>query len=61
MVTVVAAVVLTIVGLSVTVLPIEVLNELLAESSIELTREQGWLALTASPALLIAGSLLRGL
>lgn len=57
MITVVAAIVLTIVGLSVTVLPIAIVNDTLRETGYQLTREQGWLALVASPVLLIIGSL----
>jgi hypothetical protein len=61
MITVLAAVALTLVGLAVTVYPIDFVNNLLTDNSIEITREQGWMALVASPLLLVAGSLLRGL
>ena len=61
LITVLLAVALTIVGLSVTELPIDWVNEQLMEANFELTEEQGWMALGASPLLLIAGSLFRGL
>jgi hypothetical protein len=61
LITVFLAVALTVVGLSVTEYPIDFVNEQLMEANITLTREQGWMALGASPLLLIAGSLLRGL
>jgi hypothetical protein len=54
---------LTLVGLAVTLSPeaLEFVNDLLADADITLTEEQGWLALAASPVLLIAGSLFRSL
>jgi hypothetical protein len=61
MITVLLAVALTLIGLSVTIQPIGFINDLLADRSIEITREQGWMALTGSPLLLIAGSILKGL
>lgn len=61
LITVLLAVALTIVGLSVTEYPIDWVNDQLMEANFELTKEQGWMALVASPVLLIAGSLLRGL
>lgn len=61
MVTIVVAVALTVVGLSVTILPIDPVNRLLAETGVDITREHGYWALLASPVLLIAGSLFRGL
>jgi len=63
MITVLLAVALTLVGLAVTLSPdaLEFVNDLLADADITLTEEQGWLALVASPVLLIAGSLFRGL
>jgi hypothetical protein len=62
-VTVLLAVALTLVGLAVTTSPdaLEFVNELLADNDITITEEQGWLALLASPVLLVAGSLFRGL
>jgi hypothetical protein len=62
-ITILLAVALTGVGLAVTISPsaLEFVNELLADADITLTEEQGWLALLASPVLLIAGSVLRGL
>lgn len=59
--TVLLAVALTIVGLSVSEYPIDWVNEQLMEANITVTEEQGWMALGASPLLLIAGSLFRGL
>lgn len=61
MITVLIAAALTLVGLSVTIEPIAFINDFLADQSIEITREQGWMMLTASPLLIIAGSVLRGL
>lgn len=61
-VTIAVAVVLTLVGLAVTrTVEIQPILDLLAQANMELTEEQGWLALAASPALLVAGSFLRGL
>ncbi|HVF20874.1 MAG TPA: hypothetical protein VNA14_11625 [Mycobacteriales bacterium] len=61
-VTIVVAVLLTLVGLAVTrTVEIQPILDLLAQADLELTQEQGWLALAASPALLVAGSFLRGL
>jgi hypothetical protein len=61
MVTVLVAVVLTVVGVSLTVQEIGFVRDLLTENDIEITRDQAYIALTASPLLLVAGSLLRGL
>ena len=61
LITVFLAVALTVVGLSLTEYPIDWVNEQLMEANLELSREQGWMALGASPLLLIAGSLFRGL
>jgi hypothetical protein len=61
MITILVAVALAVVGLAVTILPIDTVNDLLADADIVLGREEGWLALIASPVLLIAGSLFRGL
>jgi hypothetical protein len=60
-VTVLAAIALSIVGLSVTVHPIVWVNERLADANLTLTHHDGWLCLLASPVLLVAGSLLPGL
>lgn len=62
MVTIVVAVALTLVGLAVTgTVEIAPVTELLARAELELSKEQGWLALLASPALLVLGSFFRGL
>jgi hypothetical protein len=65
MITVVLAIALTIVGLSLTVLGIEAINttvmDLVRGMDLGLTRERlGWFALLASPLLLTVGSLLKG-
>ncbi|MGH2812741.1 MAG: hypothetical protein ACRDI1_08535 [Actinomycetota bacterium] len=62
MITIVLAVALTIVGLSATVIPIEAINDLVLETGYNLTenRELAWLALLASPVLLIIGSFFAG-
>ena len=56
MVTVLVAVVLTVIGLSLTVLPIDPVTDLLREVGLKLTKEQKWLTLAASPILLIIAS-----
>ena len=61
MITCVGAVVLTVVGLAVTVLPIDIVTQQLTEWGIVLGQREGWIALLASPLLLIAGSFMRGL
>ncbi len=61
MVTVILAVVLLVIGLSGTILPIDPVNDLLRQVGFRLTRDVAEVALVASPALLIAGSLVRGL
>lgn len=61
MITVIAAIVLTVAGVSRTVLPIEAVNDLLAQYVPQMTRDHAYIALLASPLLLIAGSLFRGL
>ena len=61
MITVLVAVALTIVGLSVTVLPIDAVNDFIRDQAWTVTEEQAWWMLGASPVLLIAGSLFRGL
>ena len=61
LITVLLAVALTIVGLAVTEVPIDWVNEQLMEANLELGKEEGWVALAASPVLLIIGSLFRGL
>lgn len=60
-VTCVLAVGLTVVGLAVTIHPIQPILDLLADNDIRVTREQGWWALVASPALLVVGSFFRGI
>ena len=61
MITVVIAVVLTIVGLSLTVLPIDPITDVLREIGLRLSKEQRWLVLAASPVLLIVASFVPGL
>lgn len=56
MVTVVVAVALTLIGLSLTVLQIDPVNDALREIGLKLTREQRWLVLAASPTLLVVAS-----
>ncbi len=60
-VTVLLALALTVVGLSLTVMPIAPVNDLLRETGVRLTREHGYWALLASPLLLVLGSFLKGL
>ena len=60
-VTIVLAVALTVIGLAVTVHPIQPVLDLLDQGGIELSREQGWLALHGSPLLLVVGSFFRGI
>jgi hypothetical protein len=60
-VTIVLAVALTVIGLAVTVHPIQPVIDLLDKAGVELSREQGWLALHASPVLLVIGSFFRGI
>ncbi|HEV2890558.1 MAG TPA: hypothetical protein VGX28_09295 [Frankiaceae bacterium] len=60
-VTIVLAVALTVIGLAVTVHPIKPVLDLLESGNVELTRDQGWWALLASPALLVVGSFFRGI
>ncbi|HEY6608408.1 MAG TPA: hypothetical protein VI277_04350 [Candidatus Limnocylindria bacterium] len=65
--TVVIAIALVVVGLSATVFPIDIVNEVLAfvQSTIGIefvvTTQIAWLCLFAGDALLIAGSLLPGI
>lgn len=62
LVTIIVAVALTVLGLVVTdTIAIPAITDLLADNDITLSKEQGWLALLGSPALLVAGSFLRGL
>ena len=67
LVTVVIALALIVVGLSVTVFPLDFVNQALDlvqsyfGTSIEVTTELGWLFLLAGDALLVAGSLLPGI
>jgi hypothetical protein len=66
-VTVVIALALIVVGLSVTIFPLDFVNQALdlvqsyLGTSIEVTTELGWLFLLAGDALLVAGSLLPGI
>ena len=65
MVTVVVAIALTVIGLSLTVLRIEAINSVVMgvvqQAGAGLTRQEiGWSALLASPLLLALGSLLKG-
>ena len=67
LVTVLIALALIVVGLSVTVFPLDFVNQALdlvqsyLGTSIEVTTELGWLFLLAGDALLVAGSLLPGI
>ncbi len=61
MVTVLAAIALTLVGLSVTILPIDFVNDLLKQADVRLTAEQGYWLLVASPVLLAVASLVPNL
>jgi hypothetical protein len=61
LVTVLAAVALTVAGIHVNLHHIQQVGDLLAKANIEPTRQQGWLALLASPALLVVGSFFRGI
>lgn len=62
LVTIVVAVLLTVIGLAVTeVVAIQPVIDLLEQAELSLSESQGWLALLASPVLLILGSFLRGL
>ena len=67
LVTVVIAVALIVVGLSVTIFPLDFVNQALdlvqstIGTNIEVTEQLGWLFLLAGDALLIAGSLLPGI
>jgi hypothetical protein len=61
MVTVLVAVVLTVVGVSLTVQPIGFVNDLLREAGLRITRQQAHWMLLGSPLLLVAGSLLPNL
>lgn len=67
LVTVVIALALIVVGMSVTVFPLDFVNQALdlvqsyLGTSIEVTTELGWLFLLAGDALLVAGSLLPGI
>ena len=61
LVTVAAALVLTVVGLHLTILPIQFVSDLLNQTGLSLQRNpHGYLALLASPVLLIIGSLFPG-
>ncbi len=59
--TVLASILLTLAGLSQTILSIQAIDDLLARFDVTITPEYAWIALIASPLLLIAGSFFRGL
>jgi hypothetical protein len=60
-ITVVVSLLLMVVGLSASGLfAIAPVNDLLSSADLSLTKQQGFLALLASPLLLVAGSYLRG-
>lgn len=67
LVTVVIALALILVGLSVTIFPLDFVNQALdlvqstIGTNIEVTTQLGWLFLLAGNALLVAGSLLPGI
>lgn len=62
LVTIIVAVALTLIGLAVTdAVTIQPITDLLEQADISLTEEQGWLALLASPTLLVIGSFFRGI
>ena len=62
MVTVLAAIAATIVGLVMTAtIKIQWVLDRLADANIDLDERNGWFLLLASPLLLVAGSLFRGL
>ena len=61
LITLIAAAVLTIVGIHVVVHPIGIVHDILKSADIKLTRDQGRWCLIGSPLLLVAGSLLPGL
>lgn len=60
-ITILAAIALTIVGVSVCLHEIGPVSDLLAKANLEPTKEQGQLALLLSPALLVVGSFFRGI
>ena len=67
MITVVAAVALILVGMSATIFPLDFVNAALdvvqemLGTSIQVTKEVGWLFMFAGDALLVVGSLLPGI
>ena len=62
LVTIIVAVALTVVGLAVTgAVEIKPILDALESADLSLSREQGWLVLAASPALLVVGSFFRGI
>jgi hypothetical protein len=62
LVTIFVAVALTVVGLAVTrTVEIKPVLDLLESADLSLSKEQGWLALLASPVLLVVGSFFRGI
>jgi hypothetical protein len=60
LITIAVSLLLMLVGIAVSLTPIQPVLDLLKSVDLELSKEQGWLALLASPALLVAGSYLRG-
>lgn len=62
LITIFVSLALTVIGLAVTeVVTIQPVVDLLAEADLTLTESQGWMALAASPVLLVLGSFFRGL
>jgi hypothetical protein len=62
LVTIAVAVLLTVLGLAVTeTVSIPPVIDLLEQAELTLSESQGWLALLASPVLLVLGSFFRGL
>ena len=57
LITVLIALAFTVLGLSSTILPIQVINDALFQVGFSLSREQAWIALAGSPILLIIGSI----
>ncbi|MBA3779022.1 MAG: hypothetical protein H0X16_06970 [Chloroflexi bacterium] len=61
MITVLAAVALLVIGLAGTLVPLEVVTDLVGQFGFELDRDLAYLALFLSPVLLVTGSLLPGI
>jgi len=61
MITVLAAVALLVIGLAGTLVPLEVVTDLVGQFGFELDRDLAYLALFLSPVLLVIGSLLPGI